>query len=652
VTERVSVQDPLAAGRRAADAADWPEAYARLSEAGAAQGELEPADLVRFAKSAWWTGKHEESVEAHERAYAGFLQAGDPVRAAFMALTLRREYSAKLKSSVAMGWLKRAEGLLAEHPDSSAHVYLAIAHGELAASRGEHDHALEHIERGIALAQRFDDPNLRAWTLMRKGMVLVSMGRLDEGWAHMEEVSAAAVGGELGRYTTGAVFCNVISMSRDLADYGRASEWADAATRWCEQQSLTGFPGICRVHRAEVLRLVGSWTEAEAEFRRASEELYHFSPGDAGTAFHELGEVRLRVGDLAAASEAFATARELGADPHPGAAMLLLAEGKVAEAAASIRRSLDEIEWDKLARARRLPAQVVIARAAGDAATARAAADELAAIVEEFDTPALRAEAATAAGIVALMEGDAGLAADRFRRARRRWGEIDAAYDVAVATARLGEAYLAEGDRESGVAELERARASFVKLGAEPDTRAVAGLLERAQAPAAVARVERTFMFTDIVGSTALLDVIGDAAWATLRRWHDETLRACFGLHGGEEIDHAGDGFFLAFPDPRAAVTCAIEIQQRLDAHRREHGFAPSVRIGIHADAANREGSSYSGKGVHQAARIAALGAGDEIVASLSTVEGLPDVTPTHRREVPLKGLPEPVPIVSIDWRA
>ena len=159
-----------------------------------------------------------------------------------------------------------------------------------------------------------------------------------------------------------------------------------------------------------------------------------------------------------------------------------------------------------------------------------------------------------------------------------------------------------------------------------------------------------TFVFTDIVGSTALLEVIGDSAWATLRRWHDDTLRMCFAQHSGEEIDHAGDGFFLAFPDPASAVTCAVEIQQKLDAHRREHGFAPSVRIGLHADAANREASSYSGKGVHQAARIAALGEGDEIVASLATVEGL-DVATTRRREVELKGLPEPVPIVSIDWR-
>jgi class 3 adenylate cyclase len=59
-----------------------------------------------------------------------------------------------------------------------------------------------------------------------------------------------------------------------------------------------------------------------------------------------------------------------------------------------------------------------------------------------------------------------------------------------------------------------------------------------------------TFLFTDIVGSTALLEAIGNEAWQDLIRWHDRTLRALFAEHGGEEVDHTGDGFFVAFPDP------------------------------------------------------------------------------------------------------
>jgi hypothetical protein len=167
---------------------------------------LEPEDLEGMAKAGWWTGRPNESIAARERAYAAYVGRGDKARAAFAALTLRREYNAKLQGSVAQGWLKRAETLLDGEPESTAHGYLAIAHGQLAWGRGELDHALSHMERAIEIAGRFDDRDLPAWAEMYKGMVLVDMGRVEEGWLLMEAVSAAAVGGELGGYTTGGIF--------------------------------------------------------------------------------------------------------------------------------------------------------------------------------------------------------------------------------------------------------------------------------------------------------------------------------------------------------------------------------------------------------------------------------------------------------------
>jgi class 3 adenylate cyclase len=161
----------------------------------------------------------------------------------------------------------------------------------------------------------------------------------------------------------------------------------------------------------------------------------------------------------------------------------------------------------------------------------------------------------------------------------------------------------------------------------------------------------RTFVFTDIVGSTSLLEAIGDEAWNDLRRWHDETLRASITNHGGEEVDHTGDGFFMAFPEVSSAVACAQEIQRRLAEHRRDHGFAPQVRIGLHSAEASRIGENYSGMGVHTAARIGGIAGPGEIAASGSTIEGLAGLSITEPREVELKGMAEPVAIVTIDWR-
>ena len=123
-----------------------------------------------------------------------------------------------------------------------------------------------------------------------------------------------------------------------------------------------------------------------------------------------------------------------------------------------------------------------------------------------------------------------------------------------------------------------------------------------------------------------------------------------FAEHGGEEVDRAGDGFFVSFGDEKSALACAVAVQRRLAEHRADHGFAPSIRMGVHAADAHRADSGFRGRGVHEAARIAALAAGGEILASVETAAavGIPHSAP---RTGKLKGVPEPVEIVSIDWR-
>jgi adenylate cyclase len=157
-------------------------------------------------------------------------------------------------------------------------------------------------------------------------------------------------------------------------------------------------------------------------------------------------------------------------------------------------------------------------------------------------------------------------------------------------------------------------------------------------------------MFTDIVGSTALVDALGDEAWETLLRWHDETLRGIFRAHDGEEVVATGDGFFVGFDSPAAALASAVAIQRRLADQRRQHGFAPQVRIGLHASDATQVGRDFRGKGVHEAARIADLAGGGEVLASEGTLAGT-GFSASEPRTVSLKGLTEPVAIVSIDWR-
>lgn len=633
----------------------WDRAYELYSHVAETR-TLEPDDLDRFAKAAYWRGRSDESIALREAAFAAYSERGEDQRAALCALTLRREHLANMQDSVAAAWLKRAEQLLEGRPESFADTapadgYLAIAHADAARARGDFARALGLVDRALRIAESAEDPNLRAWGAMRRAMFLVDEGRVAEGDRLMGEAAASAAAGELGGYTTGAVLTNMMSLCRDLASYRRGMEWSDVARRWLERQPVEGFGGICRIHRSELLRMLGSLHEAEDEASRASDEVAGFSSVHAAVAHHELGEVRLRRGDLDGAEVAFLLAQDLGEDPQPGLALLLLARGDADGAVSSIERSLQGTADDGFARARMLSAQAEIARVAADGGRARRARDELLELAERISSPAVQAASEWAGGLLALVEEDPETAARHLREARARWGALSAPYETAKADVALAEADLLRDDRDAATAHLRTARAAFERLGAAGDARAAVELTERLVRDGTPSRIVRTFLFTDIVSSTSLMGVIGDEAWDDLRRWHDQTLRASFADHGGEEIDHAGDGFFVAFSDAESAFASAIDIQRRLAEHRHDHGFAPQVRMGLHATAATHAGGDYTGLGVHTAARISALAGAGEILASAETLAAASHVAGTERRTAHLKGIAEPVDVIVIEWR-
>jgi class 3 adenylate cyclase len=648
-----SLDPNIDAARGAIQRHAWREAYERLKEAEAA-AKLDPGDLDDLAEAAWWLGRLNECIDARERAYAAYLTLGEVAKAARAAVQLASYHEHTLATAVSKGWLKRAEHLLAGIEERAEHGLLYRALLSEAMGSGDLEAALGLAERIEGLGRRLGNADLEALGLHDHGRVLLARGEAEAGMTMLDEAMARAIGGELSPFATAVIYCNVIIACQNVADYRRAADWTEAAKRWCERQAIAGFPGMCRVRRAEVIRLRGAWAEAEQEARTACQELSEFYLDYAAEGFYQIGEIRLRVGDQAGAEEAFRQAHELGRSPQPGLALLRLAQGDTAAADRLIRGALIESHVDRLARARLLPAAVEIALAVGDSDGALRACSELTEIAEAYRTTPLLAAAQTARAAceIGAREVAAGLATARL--AARSWQAVDAPYETARARLLVAEAQHQLGHPDAARLELDAAVAAFERLGAGPDlaeSRARQRHLEGGtSAPAGPQR--RTFMFTDIARSTDLVEAIGDEAWEALVRWHDRMLRDSFRAAGGEEVDHAGDGFFVAFPDARSAVACALEIQRRLASHRREHGFAPEVKIGLHAADARSRADGYRGRGVHVAARIADLAGPGEIVASRATLESSGhEASPEAIWQARLKGVREPLDVVRLGWR-
>lgn len=468
----------LRTGLQAFERNDWDAAFEALSAAEAA-GPLPPEDLERLAEAAWWIGKSEECIKMRERVYAMYVESGDAHRAAGVAIAVAEDYFHKLARSVAHGWLQRAERHLEGLPESVQHGWMARSKAMLALGEDkDFERAWALAGTAVDIGRRLGDRDLQMLALQDRGRMLVSQGRVVEGMAAIDEAMAASASGQIGARTTGRIYCNMMSTCERLADYRRAREWNEAVRQWCEPHSGSGYPGICRVRRAELLRLNGAWEEAEVEARRVSVELEGFLSDVAGEAYYELGELRRLMGDLTTADGLFRRAHELGRDPLPGLAMLRHAQGRTESARALLERALSEQGLSPLDRAKLLPAHVEVSIASGATDVARAAAEELSSIAETYGSPALIARAAYARGVVELSEGKAIHASTSLRRAWRLSKDSDLPYEAARARVSLAQAYHACGNADDAELELQAAAVSFERLGASSAARSTAALLE------------------------------------------------------------------------------------------------------------------------------------------------------------------------------
>jgi DNA-binding CsgD family transcriptional regulator/tetratricopeptide (TPR) repeat protein len=470
VGETVAVGDTIDRGRESFRRRAWGDAFAQLS---AAEGDshLELEDLERLAAAAYLVGRVDDSVDAWARAHHAYMRAGEIARAARCAFWLAFILLNKGELARGGGWVHRAQRLLGDgERDCVEQGYVCYCASLRLAFEGDVEAGHAGFVQAAETGDRFGDPELVALARVGEGRCLIYRGEIAEGMALLDEAMVAVTAHEVSPAAVGDLYCTVIEGCQEVFDVRRAQEWTAALSRWCDSQpELVLYRGQCLVHRAELMLLGGAWEEAGAEVQRACDRLARPTSQRAlGAAYYVRAELHRLRGEFAEAEVAYRNANQSGRQPQPGLAQLRLAQGRVDEACATMRRVLDEAE-DAVTRSRLLGPYVEIALTGGDVSAARGAADELSGIASEWNTPFLSALSSHATGSVLLAEGDTRAALAAFRRAWAGWGELEAPYDAARARVLIGLACRALGDEDSAQLELDAARSVFLQLDAAPD---------------------------------------------------------------------------------------------------------------------------------------------------------------------------------------
>ncbi|HEX8795115.1 MAG TPA: LuxR C-terminal-related transcriptional regulator [Polyangiaceae bacterium] len=471
----------LVAGERALAAADWKAAKVAF-EAALAESECAEA-LSGLGYACFWLGDMTRALELRERAYLAFRERGDRAAACRLALWLAGEHAAVGSTAVVSGWVARAERLIAEMGECPERGWLLLRRARMAAEPAEAERVAREV---IALAHRLHDRDLEIAAISRCGRALLAAGRIEEGFACLDEAMAGATSGEARNIdAVGDTCCDMIGACERAAEMERAMQWCRVTDEYARRYNFLPVFAFCRTTYAGVLLALGRWSEAERELHEALRTYEASFAFQSVNAVAKLAELRLLQGRDADAEALLADHAQ-----HPSAAraiaMLHLARGDAASAARVLRKRAAAVGSDVLLVAPLLSLLVEAHLAHRDVAEAKAAAERLGAIASATRRPAFAAASSLAAGLVACAEGHPS-AVDHLEAAIHEYTSVGMPLPAARARMALARC-LAETDPRAAREECRAAVAAFETLGAKRDLDASADLRRRLRVGARVGR--------------------------------------------------------------------------------------------------------------------------------------------------------------------
>jgi tetratricopeptide (TPR) repeat protein len=408
----VAGDDRLAVAREALQTGSWATAKASFEEALRRRETLEA--LEGLAEAAFWLEDAPTVIEARERAFRLYREAGDDEAAARAAAMLAVSVLiARGDSAVAAGWLGRARSLLQAHPDSPVLAMVAGMEGALA-SQYEKDFARARplLQEAIARARAMGFIDGEMLSMGQLGLLLVRAGDVAEGMRMLDEATAAAVAGELTDVGNAVrVCCMLVTACLHVRDLERAAQWARYVIGQAGGRTAGPLFDYPRTEHAATLVWWGRWEEADRVLLDVLRDAAG-RPVSAAMGRLRLADLRRRQGRL---DEAQDLLDQLDQEPHRAGlgqltvaarAVLELDHDRPREAAELAERYLRAVPTAD--RVERIDALETLARARAALGNPEAAAEALAELEDvaaRIGTGPVRASALFASGVVAAARG-------------------------------------------------------------------------------------------------------------------------------------------------------------------------------------------------------------------------------------------------------
>jgi tetratricopeptide (TPR) repeat protein len=469
-----ALAERVEAARRAMGLGEWIQALALLDVAGASDS----AECLEVrAEASYGAGDFEGCVGAWEDLHSLLVRRGDQVEAgrvaAMVAMYLMMDTG--LMAPV-RGWLRCAERHLEGIDGHPVRAIIAMVRAYERFMCGSMSEARLQAEAAIELGERFGVTPAIVIGRTCIARLTILDGEVELGLELLEEVGALLMSGAADPLTTGMMYCEIICAAQGLLMPDLAAQWTDVMEHWRHGVAFGGINGRCRVHRAEVLRVSGTCELAEAEALAACDELRPWMRREFGWPLVELGNIRLRAGDLDGAEQAYTEASAHAWSPQPGLARVHLARGEVDEAAAMIDHAIEHPidvpskELPPFGPLRLFPlrdAQAEIAYARRDRDTLERAADALDETAAAYPSPMLRARAFLARGRLSVLNGAPERAIAEASRAVSELNGIGAPFEAALARLVVADGCDLAGHAEEATFERRTARDALASFGAQ-----------------------------------------------------------------------------------------------------------------------------------------------------------------------------------------